>query len=522
MSGPFFNPPPMWPVLRGWTPPPDWEPDPSWPPAPAGWQFWVEYFAPIEETKQPWGPHREPGAPGRRKWALIAGAATLVVALTVGTVAVVSWLSKDDLQSVARPEGMLPATYPTAPKIEWSIEAEDLTAGAEPAFVTPLYGAAYYGSTGAIVVGNHVIIQAVPDRSSPEDAQRISISQSDGRVEWATPSNASDGCAGDLFGDVLACKNSENYGRTSQLEFIDINTGAVRSTASVPFYLNMLASDGKNLYTAGYREPEGLVVAKGTAADPTSGWQVSIPGGACESHGSGDSYDLRVREGIVYGFQGGGEYIALHASDGSPIFDHPVSEVSVLGGPTVTARRCIANGDLDNWPTEVADGAGTLLFTTDERLVDPPLDVRVSPPSVLVTASGVGLDAKTGERLWRQKRWPTNSLMTAVIGDTLLYEDGVADALHAGALVDGSELWNESPAAVGSDAFTDGRNLISASKAEIRARSLTDGQMLWSTFIPKVSDNDFLVLKATDRGLLFVTGTQIGMYRPTGPPAPVP
>jgi hypothetical protein len=37
----IFNPPPGWPVLYGFEPPPGWEPDPDWPPAPPGWPLWI-------------------------------------------------------------------------------------------------------------------------------------------------------------------------------------------------------------------------------------------------------------------------------------------------------------------------------------------------------------------------------------------------------------------------------------------------------------------------------------------------
>lgn len=532
MSGARFNPPPMWPVARGWTPPPQWSPDPSWPPAPVGWQFWVEdagpveeegpvfEAGPVEEDEQPWQPHRESTAPRRRRIALTAGAATLAVALTAGTVAVVSWL-RDDSPSVARPEGMLPGTYPSAPEVDWSVHARDFTSGPEPAFTSPVYGAAYYASVGAVVVGEHVIVHAVPQRSSPEGAQMVAFNLADGHVEWTRPSNGRDGCAAEALGKLLPCKNSENYGPTSQLDFIDVDTGEVKSSASVPFYLNMLASDGESLYTAGYRESDGLVVARGSAEDPLSGWQVSIPGGACEGYGGGDAYDLRVRDGIVSGFQGGGANIALHASDGSPVFDHAVTQVSVLGGGTVTASKCLSGRNMDSWPTEVSDGS-TLLFTTDAHVVRHSLEVRARPPTVLVTADGVGLDAKTGETRWRQTDWPADSVTTVAVGDTLVYQGGHTDSLAAGSLESGSILWGDSPAVIGEEALTDGRNLISTLRTDIQARSLVDGDELWSMPTPGAGDNEMVDLVATDQGLLYVTGSQIGLLRPTGPAAPVP
>lgn len=526
-SGAHFNPPPNWPVPRGWTPPLEWEPDPSWPPAPPGWQFWVEEpmsaepFAHAEESDA-WGPPSEPAVPGRRKIALIAGALTLAVALTAGTLAVVSWLG-DDPAPAARPEGMLPGTYPVAPEVDWIIDASDVSAGEDPAFTSPVYGASYYASVGAVVVGDRLVVHSVPDRSSPDNAQMMAVDLTDGQVEWTRRSSARDGCGRELLGDLLPCRNAENYGSNSQIDFIDINTGEVTSSTSVPFYANMLASDGESLYTAGFRKPDGLVVAKGSDADPMSDWQVTIPGGDCEGYGGGDASDLRVRDGIVYGHQGGGSEIALHASDGSPVFDYAVTNVAMLDGPTVIGKRCLAGvDDMEDWPTEVVDGGGAPLFSTDEHVLYGGLAVQDGPPSVLVTANGAGLDAATGETLWRQQDWPGDWVTTAVVGDKMVFQGGQTDVLQAAALDTGAPIWGDSPAAMGESVLTDGPNLISVLHADIQARSLTDGKKLWSVAVPGVGDNDRIDLMATDQGLLFNTGQRIGLLRPTGPAAPVP
>jgi hypothetical protein len=547
MSGARFNPPPSWPVPRGWDPPPNWQPDPSWAPAPAGWQFWVDTEAddvvpteaddvvpteaddvvPTEaddvlptEADGSWEARNTRAPSRRRKHALIAGAVAVVVALVAGTVAVVNWFR--DEPSSARPEAMLPGTYPTVPDIDWSIDVTDIGGGPEPAFTSPAYGAAYYATVGSVVVGDHAVVHVVPDRSSPDDAQMAAINLTDGRVEWTRPSNGRDGCSHHLVGDLLPCKSSENYGSTSQVDFIDINTGAVRSSASVPFYVNMLASDGADVYLAGYRESDGLVVSRGSVEDPTSAWQVGIPGRACDGFGGGDSYDLQVRDGIVSGFQGGGAEIALRASDGSPLFDYSVSAVKVHPGPIISARRCMTDVNSDEWPTEVADGSGTVLFTTDAVVAHLQLDVTAEPANVLVTTDGAGLDASTGETLWRQADWPDYLSDAAIVGDTLLYGDDQSDVIRATSLDSGSELWDESPGGLGRDSLTDGRNLISASQSEIQARSIDDGKVLWSKIVPGATDQDTVVLAAADQGLLYVTGRQIGLLRPTGPAVSVP
>jgi hypothetical protein len=36
-----FNPPPNWPLPKGFVPPAGWQPDPAWGPAPQGWPLWL-------------------------------------------------------------------------------------------------------------------------------------------------------------------------------------------------------------------------------------------------------------------------------------------------------------------------------------------------------------------------------------------------------------------------------------------------------------------------------------------------
>lgn len=178
--------------------------------------------------------------------------------------------------------------------------------------------------------------------------------------------------------------------------------------------------------------------------------------------------------------------------------------------------------DIDRWPTQVADAGGTVLFSSDHLLATPVLRVRAGAPDVLVTMDGVGLDARTGETLWHQSGWPSDWATTAEVGGTLVYQGGEDEVVTGASLGSGTEMWDASPAVLGHQALTDGRNLLTASRSEIQARSLADGDPLWSMGISRTTDSDVLTLMDTDEGLLFLTGTQLGLLRPTGPAAPVP
>jgi sugar lactone lactonase YvrE len=69
-----FNPPPNWPIARGFTPPPGWSPDPSWSEPPAGWQLWL-------------GDDPSPSSGRRGGRALILGVGAAVVLIAVASIA---------------------------------------------------------------------------------------------------------------------------------------------------------------------------------------------------------------------------------------------------------------------------------------------------------------------------------------------------------------------------------------------------------------------------------------------------
>jgi hypothetical protein len=73
-----FNPPPNWPAPQpGWTPPPGWVPDPSWPPPPEGWLLWTEHSATADAASGAgMGPGaRKSGRPPR--WVILVGAVVI-------------------------------------------------------------------------------------------------------------------------------------------------------------------------------------------------------------------------------------------------------------------------------------------------------------------------------------------------------------------------------------------------------------------------------------------------------------
>ncbi len=524
-----FNPPPGWPVKPGFTPVPDWSPDPSWPAAPTGWRFWVDEpeVVPVEIDDEPWaqqvavpviGTHQTATAPTQpavlgyaaspskyRRTVLIAGALALVLVAAITTVVVWKQQSKGP---AGRPDNMLATTFPTKPEAAWTVDPSSLLNGAGERFSTPLFTAADYGVEGAIVAGNRVVTRV---RSHDDDGHLVAISLADGHVDWSIPSPPSDGCARRLVGNLLACQKSRANGGQSTLQFIDIDTGKVVSTADSQAL--MLASDGTNLYTVEYsRDIDSLVVAKGTPQDPAAAWKTVIHTDQCEGYGSGDALDFDVRNGVVIGYDGGAE-IALHTGDGSPLFDHEVMNVRLRGASSIVANPCSRNQDADTWPTEVADLDGRELFTTPLRISPESLLVYRGGPAPFTTVDGQALDPRTGAKLWH-----ISSSTDWVIGNIGITRGN--QELAGFDMTTGNQLWHRELSADLGNGITDGERLIArVQESGFAAVSLADGSELWHI---SGRDDDSPVLYATDAGILSAGRTGITLYRPTGPAADVP
>ncbi|SBS75479.1 putative Pyrrolo-quinoline quinone [uncultured Mycobacterium sp.] len=523
-----FNPPPTWPLEPGFTPTADWMPDPFWPSAPTGWQFWVDevpspntqnpyhptYSAPLRVSSEaPAGPSLS--TPSRRRATVIVGAVALVMAVVATVTGIVAWKHHDGSPPLW-PENMLAGTFPTAPTAAWTVSTSTLLSDKVGQVATPVFGAAFYGSPGAIVVGDHVVIHVVRKNHSSQDenAELVSLSLVDGHKEWSIPAQVNDGCARNLLGDRLVCQRTGKNGQQGQLQFIDVGTGDVDST--VASRASILASDGTSLYTAFYNQDvTGLTVSKGTAENPASAWTKTVPNEVCQAYGDGDGQDLHVAHGVLWGYLGGAE-IALRADNGSPLFDHEVVNVRTREPDTIIATRCRPGTDFDGWPTEVATLSGHQLFTSPVPLPREDLSVFTGGPPPLITARGDALDPTTGNTLWRLPG-RTSSGAGWVIGNIGAVSDG--NGMAAYNMASGDRLWH-SGEILHSNAVTDGeRAVISTGYGGIAAISLADGSRTWEVGI---AVGEGVVIYATSRGVLAVGTSGVSLLRPTGPAASVP
>lgn len=541
MAGEYFNPPPNWPVPRDWTPPPSWEPDPSWPPAPPGWQFWVDHD-PTEVDERPWAPrpsqlprsmppHRdpveqewpEPTPPKRNRTPLILGAVGVVMLLIAGTVGVVTWLRDDDAPAI--PDQMLAGTYPSQPDFEWSAEVADFRSGEWDSIATPEYSLG--PTTGAIVVGEHIIIRPWNTESSSGATTLMSVSLADGTVEWTTETGDMSRCSPRPLGDKLPCLEHATGSNESELNFIDLASGDVGSSMTLPFYASFVDSDGISVYTGGYdQDADGFTVAKGSADAPMSEWKTTVSSGQCEEYMLGDAWDFGVKHGLVWGFTGGGATAVLKASDGTPLFDHDVADVWVSDDSRVVSKRCERGADSDEWTTEVSDLDGELLFRTPNDLQQFQMRVFAGTPPALVSRSGAGLNPTTGDELWRIDVPDRRVYWPMLVGNVSMWQG--EQGLTAYDMRTGQQLWNESTLMETRElqtfgALTDGeRVLLPAVGGGVQAISVSDGSSAWSYG----GDGNFVqghpALYATSRGLLVVTRTSMRLLPPTGPPSPVP
>ena len=532
MAGAQFNPPPHWPVPRGWTPPSGWSPDPSWPPAPPNWQFWLPaepdrgYHVeqrPSSDRRAP--AEKVPGAAesfGRRHWKRIAIAAGAAVALVAGTVTAVTWLTGDADQS-GLPEHMLASTFPTQPDLAWTVRADQFDVGSDSGFATPEKSLG--PTTGALVVGNHVIARVWRSTSSTTDSALVSVNASDGNVEWSVPDdNVWRVCSPHPLGDTLPClRRTDDVDRT-EVQFVDLDSGQVASRSTVPFNASLIDSDGDSVYIGGFNTGvQAFTVAKGSREDPVGAWKTTVPAGQCEGYALGDGWAFDVSDGLVWGYLGGGASAVLRQSDGKPIFDHDVADVWVADG-TVVSKRCEYGGKGDSWDVEVSDAQGNSRFNSSSYPIRYTMDVHRGAAAPVTTSKGQVLDPTTGTERWHLTSSGTYSSPPALVGNVLLWP--ADQSLRAYDIGSGDRLWSQTSTSDHSmnvyGALTDGTRMFMPVHGGIDAVTIVDGTPAWSLRANSEGPYSSPMLYATPAGMLMVNAKTIALLKPTGSAASIP
>jgi hypothetical protein len=248
-----------------------------------------------------------------------------------------------------------------------------------------------------------------------------------------------------------------------------------------------------------------------------------VPAGNCAGSNRGDSIDLRLEDGLVFGEVGGGVNALLRAADGTRIADHDVADVAVTNhGDTITVRRCQNGGDFARWPSEVLDNRGKVLFSTADDFLRRAMDVHTGGDAPLLTATGDALDATTGEKRWHvtQSTDPRAGPYGSWLIGSALITGGGSGGLAAYDVQSGRQLWHTAGDTTYGDALTDGPHFIVSVGHSMVAYSAADGSQVWSSTLTADTTNTRLV--ATDAGLVAVGIDRVVMLRPTGPPAAVP
>ncbi len=467
----------------------------------------------------------DPGAAesfGRRHWKRIALAAGAAVALVAGTVTAVTWLT-GDADGQALPEHMLANTFPTQPDLAWTVRAADqFDMGSDGGFATPEKSLG--PTTGAIVVGNHIIARVWRSIPSTTESALVSLSASDGHVEWTAPDNFSRVCSPHALGDTLPCLGHTDDVDRTEVQFVDLGSGKVASRSTVPFNASLIDSDGQSVYIAGFNPGvHALIVAKGSRDDPVGAWKTTVPAGQCEGYALGDGWSFSVSDGLVAGYLGGGASTVLRESDGKPIFDHDVADVWVADG-TVVSKRCEYGGDSDHWDVEVADTQGHSLFNSDTYPLQYTMDVHRGPAAPLTTSNGEVLDPTSGTERWHLTSPGKYSSPPALVGNVLLWP--ADQSLGAYDIGSGDRLWSQPMTSDNSmnvyNALTDGVRMFMSVHGGIDAVTIADGTPAWSLRANSEGPYSSQMLYATPAGMLMVNAKSIALLKPTGSAASVP
>lgn len=480
-------------------PEPQWgrvEPEPHWSgPAPAASQY-PGYPQPEYDAAQ----HKS------KKALMVTGIAVVAVIAVVIAVVVVKLSGGDD----ELPPGMLAGSYPDEPDVGWELAVDSVAEYEDSVFTSPKYGVLGYDN-GAIVAGDTIVVGVVDIMGGTED-QLIGIDLESGEVKWTMADGSGLACASEGIDGQLPCLRYGGEGSGQSIDFVDLATGEISNSVDVDANLNMIATDGKRVYSGGYDSDDGtLRFFRGGVDDPVAdGSAVPV---VCELEGAGDASYLGVGSGYVAAYLGPGAELLVRESDGQPVVDYGVVLVNIVDEDTLVVYPCDV-GDWDALNARIVNGDGSTRFDVDGHLEYLSLDVA-SGGRPFVTDDGAVLDPESGDRLWRI---PDDYDYVFLVGDVLMVttEAGIVGY----SALTGDELWITPPVESTYEALTDGENIVLKTRNELVAYSLEDGTRSW-TVSPDM-ENGIGRVYESDHGMVVVGADRIVLLPPTGPALPVP
>lgn len=436
-----------------------------------------------------------------------AAAAAVLVGVAATTVAVLQPWGSDS----APTEGLLAGSFPTQPAPVWTLAPSDVLPTANAEFFSPRFDRVQYRNRGAVVTGESVIVAVSDPQQSA--VTLAAVDTEEGTVRWTTAFDDFRGCANADIDGALACLSRGSETGESAVNFVDLDTGAVESTYTAPFFVNAVYADGADFYVAGRDvDAEASAISKGTVTSPASAWSQIYPDDRCADVGSGDTNEFGVRGSVIA--MGAGGSVVARSSDGSRILDN-VGSVTDLGDRGVVAVQCPENLSTGTFTSTVLSADGDVAFSASARIVDYDVRANEDESAPLITDAGDALDPLTGKVLWSGG---VTEASASLVGDLVVFGGESVDAVD---LSTGKTVWTAPNPFDGAVAATDGTTLLSATENSFTAMSLADGSVSWRTTLTGDADGRAEVVPS-DGGVLHASGRALTRFGWTGPPSALP
>jgi len=439
-----------------------------------------------------------PAGTHRVRLGIITAAVALVLVL-VFTLLTVLYLRKDPL-----PEGMLTATYPTAPQQSWRTGPED--AGGT-AFEKPNFRVGGDSPIGYIDGGDVIVVQMPGGRES-----LVGIDSATGDVRWRSgPAGGQEpsGCSEPLFGDRIACLSYPPGTNYPRFTFIALDDGRVLSSVDTTVMYDGVMQAGETLVFAGRDESGRVLMTGGTEQEPARFWSITGPthGGTRKVLASARNIavyqDISVTGGFTLAVDGSGRVLASEQQ----------------GYSTLLPNDSVAVYDPEADSSVVVAADGTTRYAVDGFLHVPDTNVPGEAPHLAFTEDS-GYDLESGTRVWRislESSGSTKPRVTAQVGAVALYT--TLDSTVAVSALDGTILW-QLDERLGYYTETDGTHLITTADERIVAYRLVDGTKVWD--MPAQDDSGFGIMVGRSGGRLLLITDEVTGYEPTGDAAQTP
>ncbi|AQA24146.1 PQQ-like domain protein [Rhodococcus sp. MTM3W5.2] len=378
------------------------------------------------------------------------------------------------------------------PDVGWTLDAAETFGRSFAAFRDPRFGSEFDSDTPGFIDGGDTLVTLIglpnPRGYSLDRAAMVGVRSTDGDVRWRTIADNLGGCADAPLDGKVVCYTNGADGR-SAIVSVDVETGALTRTES-DWMILALEADGNRIFIAeGNPEDNDVEVHAGTPLDPDVFWTNRFDVGAAWEDAFGQMLSTGHGVGVL---ELGGDVVGFDLESGRQTWTRGTPECigSVhIARPGVVAMArtdCESGRDLG---AEAVDTHGRVIASSEgETSVQLEVDEPSADTPLILGDSAY--DRRGGERIWTAAEL-SDGAVTAVTGDTVLVrrnesaEEAGLDA-HTGEV-----LWRrEADDTSGTPAVHDGRALIAVGSTSLSATDIRSGEREWVMPFTAIVDED--------------------------------